>query len=249
MGLLAATGLFLPLFPMSMVFNMLMKKLSHASWVRCGLLLLWPHAGVVLISVARVKVPESVIIWAMLTSFLYALRLLTIRDLGLWSAFLATSSSALAWVLLAHGADESTVHLFLFWTTFPAGLLMLLAGPLSRRFGSAYAGLHGGLAASLPRLSLMLVTTTLAAIATPPFPGFFALLELLNESGGWPVMLLLALVWLIWSWAAARMIQGFLAGSPPHQVFADMEQASALTHAVMLGLFAASGLYMAWNVT
>ncbi len=248
MGMLAAAGFFLPLFPLSMVFNMLMKNL-HGSWIRCGLLLLWPHVGVALASAAHVKVPESVVAWALLTSFLYALRLLTIRDLGLWSAFLTTSSSALAWVLMANGANESTVHLFLFWTTFPAGVLILLDGPLSQRFGSSYAGLRGGLATSLPRLFLMLVTTILAAIATPPFPGFFALLGLLRESGGWPVMTLLTLVWLIWNWAAARMIQGFVVGTPSHQVFDDMERTPTLAHGGALGLFAASGLYMTWNVT
>ncbi len=248
MGMLATAGLFLPLFPLSMVFNLLAKKLHH-SWVRCSFLLLWPHVGVFLTSAAHVKIPEIVVVWAMLTSSIYALRLLTIRDLGLWSAFLVTSSSALSWILLAHGTDEPTVHLFLVWTTFPAGVLTLLAEPLSRRFGSSYAGLHGGLAASLPRLSLMLVTTTLAAIATPPFPGFFALLGLLRTSAEWPVITLLTLVWIIWSWAAARMIQGFLAGTPANRVFNDMKGAPVLTHAITLGLFAASGLYMTWNAT
>ena len=88
-------GLFLPLFPLSMVFNLLFARVASLP-VRAALLLTWPLAGLALLHSTGTDVPEPVLIWALATSALYALRLLAIRDLGTWTGFLATS----VWALL-----------------------------------------------------------------------------------------------------------------------------------------------------
>ena len=74
---------------------------------------------------------------------------------------------------------------------------------LERQFGAAYIGLYGGLAQRMPRFSGVLVISVLAASATPLFPTFFAMLYTVIVSQPLPAVGL-TVVWLIWSWAAAR---------------------------------------------
>jgi hypothetical protein len=238
---LLAAALFLPLFPLSTVLNATVTRLRHPL-ARCVLLLAWPQLGVLLLQIAPQPIPAAFTTWALLTSALYALRLLTVRDLGLWAGFFASSALALTWGLAADGRTAG-LHLFAFWFSLPAALLALLAGPLARRLGAAYAGLHGGLASRLPRLAAVLVLIALAAVATPPFPGFFALLGLLHALAG-PAALAVLVIWLVWGWAATKLLQGFVFGEERPQPVADIGRAAALAYFGALGVFAAAGLYL-----
>ncbi|MGE5320967.1 MAG: hypothetical protein ACM3KD_12350 [Hyphomicrobiaceae bacterium] len=242
MTLLLIAALFLPLFPLSVVFNAALMKLPNPA-TRCALLLLWPQLGVALLQIAAHAVPPYVAPWALLTSGLYALRLLTVRDMGRWAGFLATSGLALTWALAAAGADIADLHLFAFWFSLPPALIMLLTHPLTRRFGAAYAGLQGGLIGSLPRLSGVLAVTVLAAVATPPFPGFFALLHVLHALD-WAGAVGALAIWLIWGWAATKLLQGFIFGAARMAPSADIGRASTLALTGVLGIFAAAGLYL-----
>jgi hypothetical protein len=170
---LLIAGLFLPLFPFSILLNGLLARLRNPN-AKCILLLLWPQIGVLLLNAASQPVPVGFVAWSLFSSAIYALRLLTVRDLGLWAGFLASSSLPLIWAGIDGNAFDMSVSAF--WFSLPAAVLFLLDGALSRRFGAAYAGLHGGLTSSVPRLSWLLALTLLAAIATPPSPGFFAML-------------------------------------------------------------------------
>lgn len=242
MLLILAAALFLPLFPFSTVLNAVLAKLTHPV-VRFALLLVWPQIGVLLLDQAQVTIPQWLVAWALLSAAFYAVRLLTCRDLGRYAGYLASSSLALTWALAASGAGTTALAMFAFWLSLPAALMVLLAGALTRRFGAAYAGLNPGLGNLVPRLSGLLVVTTLAAIATPPFPGFFALLDLLSRLGGLSVVAVLA-IWLVWGWAATRLLQGFIAGECRHHVIADLPQRSTV---IWSGLFIAmigAGLYL-----
>lgn len=240
LALLAA--LFLPLFPLSIVLNAALTRL-RAPAARAALLLAWPQFGAALLA-AQPTVPDMFAAWALLSAAFYALRLLTVRDLGLWAGFVACSALALTWQLAAAGAAAAELHLFAFWFSLPAALLALLAGPIARRLGAAYAGLHRDLAAQLPRLSLVLVVLILAAIATPPFPGFFAMLDLLAGLGA-PAALGVLAVWLLWGWAATALLQGFVAGSGARTVAGgDLTRGGALAYAAALSAFAAAGLQL-----
>jgi hypothetical protein len=208
---------------------------------RSALLLLWPQLGVWMLQAAGQPVPQYVVPWALLTSGFYALRLLTVRDMGQWAGFLATSALALTWVLAADTTDRAALHLFAFWFSLPAALVALLARPLTRRFGAAYAGLQGGLMDSLPRLSGMLAVTVLAAIATPPAPGFFVLLHLLGALNGGAAVGVLA-IWLVWGWAATKLLQGFIFGAGGHVSHADIGRVTMLAFAGTLGVFVLAGL-------
>ena len=53
---------------------------------------------------------------------------------------------------------------------------------LERRFGAAYTGLYGGLARTIPRFSGVFVTVVVAAIATPLFPTFFIMLDMVVDT-------------------------------------------------------------------
>jgi hypothetical protein len=241
MTLLSAAGLFLPLFPLSILFNAALTQVRHPL-ARSVLILAWPQIGVLLLQNAPQPVPAAFTYWALATSALYALRLLTVRDLGRWAGFLASSALALTWALAAQG-EMAKLHQFAFWFSLPAALLALLVTPLARRLGAAYAGLPGGLAGRLPRLSALLVVIALAAVATPPFPGFFALLGLLHALTGAAVLAVLA-IWLVWGWAATRLLQGFVAGDEYPGPAVDLGRAAALAYFGALGVFAAAGLYL-----
>ncbi len=241
MALTLAAAFFLPLFPLSIVFNGLLMRLSNP-YARFALVLLWPQIGIAALSFTNQAIPEYMVIWAIISSGLYALRLLTVRDLGLWAGFLASSSLALTWGLAAHHTPVE-MHLFAFWFSLPAALLTLLAGSLSRRFGAAYAGLYGGLASSMPRLSILLVITAFVAIATPPSPGFFAMLNLLQRLSLLAAIGVLA-IWLLWSWAATKLMQGFVLGADRRHGLPDLGSAAILLYMGVLCVFVVTGLYI-----
>jgi hypothetical protein len=243
MLILLLAGVFIPLFPLSIVHNLIFSRLRNAV-VRSALLLVWPQIGITLLAYAKLPVPEILVAWAWGSAGLYALRLLTVRDLGLWAATLASSTLALIWGLAETGADETTLRLFALWFSLPAALLALLTGSLQRRFGAAYAGLNGGLACSHPRLAGVLVLVVLAAIATPIFPGFFAVLALL-QALDWRAAIGALTIWLVWSWAAALLFQGFVFGAPRPAARGDLGSGVTLAYGATLVLFAAAGLYLA----
>lgn len=242
MMLWLAAAFFLPLFPLSMALNAVLARLRNPV-ARAVLLLLWPQIGVLLLQMAPHGAPAYFLPWALSTAGLYALRLLTVRDMGLWASFLATSALALVWTLVDAGAGRATLHLSAFWLGLPPALLALLTGPLTRRFGAAYAGVQDGLIGSLPRLSGVLAMTVLAAVATPPFSGFFALLGILHALD-WPAALGVLTIWLLWGWAATRLLQGFIFGAGRPVAQADIGWAPTLAVASLLGVFAAAGLYL-----
>ncbi|MHB8744224.1 MAG: hypothetical protein ACYC9L_14015 [Sulfuricaulis sp.] len=238
--MLTLVALFLPLFPLSVVQNLILARL-RAPLARATLLLLWPQLGVSLLHALQPEIPAFVVIWALLTAAIYALRLLTVRDLGLWAGLLASSALALTWGLAARGADVTALRLFALWFSLPAALLVLLTRPLARRLGAAYAGLFAGLADRQPRLAGVLTVLLLSSVATPPFPGFFALLNLMRGLDAAAALGVLG-VWLIWGWAATRILQGFLTGNGCEIAAADLKRSSLLTYTGALAIFAAAGL-------
>lgn len=232
-------ALFLPLFPLSMVFTGVVRVI-RVPLLRAALILLWPQIGIWLIEPGRL--PDAIIIWALASSALYAIRILTVRDLGLWAAFLACSVWALMWTLLGVRESQSNLSLYALWFSLPAALLALLAGSLARRFGAAYSGLTAGLMGSMPRFSGALVVTVLAAIATPPFPSFFALLRIAQQSA-FSVAAVALLIWLVWSWAGARLMLGFIAGTPGHDNVRDLARSKLLLYSGVLAAFSLAGIY------
>ena len=240
MTTLAIIALFLPLFPASIVLNAALARLQDPR-ARGALLLVWPQLGVALLQFAPQALPSYLLPWALATSAFYALRLLTVRDMGRWAGFLATSALALAWVLAETNAGALPAFVLCF--SLPAALMALLAHPLNRRFGAAYAGLQGGLLGGLPRLSGVLALSVLAAVATPPFPGFFALLQVL-QALDWAAAAGVLAVWLVWGWAATRLLQGFLFGAAHSPSPADIGRASTLVYAGALGGLAVAGLVL-----
>jgi hypothetical protein len=238
--------LFLPLFPFSILLNVALTRLRHPA-ARFVLLLVWPQAGILALSVAHEAVPQGFIAWALISSGFYALRLLTVRDLGLWAGFLASSALPLTWGLAKPDASLLDMQLFALWFSLPAALLALLTGPLAKRYGAAYAGLYGGLAYSVPRLSGLLVATVLAAIATPPSPGFMAMLNLLHRLG-WPAAPGVLLIWLLWGWAATKLLQGFVFGVDRPDAVTDIGRTSTAVYTGALGAFIVTGLYLSGGV-
>ena len=242
-ALLFLTGLFLPLFPMSMVFNWLLGRTDN-HLLRTLFLLIWPQIGLLLIHNLSFQIPDWLLSLALATSALYAFRVLAIRDIGQWCGFLATSSWAMLWIPVH--ADIPILHLQLYAVGFsvPLVLLTFLASVLKQRFGAACTGLYGGLAESIPRFSTILVLVVLAIIATPLFPSFFILIAIILQAmSAMPAIAVgIAGVWLLWSWAGAWLLQGLIIGIPGEERPADLHSAAILGYVSILGLFITAGI-------
>ncbi len=238
--ILTIAALFLPLFPLSMVQNLILSRI-RAPFARGALVLLWPQIGVTILQTQQPEIPAFIETWALLSAAFYAVRLLTVRDLAIWAGLFASSAVALTWGLVMQGVDETTLRLFALWFSLPAALLILLTEPISKRLGAAYAGLFAGLVERQPRLALVLTAVMLCAVATPPFPGFFALLNLMLGLDSPGVFGVLG-IWLVWSWAAIRLVQGFVTGDGREISAADLGRGGALVYYAVLAVFVVAGL-------
>lgn len=236
-------AVFLPLFPFSMLFNRLFARLGNA-WLRAILLLAWPQAGLLIIAAGGGAVPTWVLYWAVFTACFYAFRALTLRDLALWVAYMATSAWSLLWVVALFAGDEARLALQAFGLSVPLLVVVGLAARLESTFGAAYAGAGGGLAQSAPRLSLLLVASVLAAVGTPLFPAFFILLAAVTQL--LPVAPLAALcvlsAWLLWAWGATRLIGGMVVGRADCGRGGDLDVPASTLSGIVLAVLAVLGI-------
>jgi NADH:ubiquinone oxidoreductase subunit 4 (subunit M) len=217
-----------------MVFNLLFSRM-HQPWIRAVLLLGWPQLGLSLVVLGEPALPDWLAAWALFSAGLYAFRALALKEVGLWISFLATSAWALLWLPLLDATSSQLVAYQALGFSVPLALLALLAAMLERHFGAAYCGLHGGLAQTVPRFSGVLVVVVLAVVATPVFPGFFSLVA--TMMGAMPsTALALATVWLLWSWAGARLLQGLVVGAAATEVMPDLSRSATWFYALVLGL-------------
>jgi len=241
-GLILAS-IFLPLFPLSMLFNLLYARVRNPV-LRSVILLAWPLPGLVVITSLHISIPVWITAWAVLTSILYALRALALREIGLWTSFIATSSWALLWVLAADGSRLAQLPLFAIGISVPLALMAVLTGGLEQRFGAAYLGLYGGLAQTIPRFSGVLVVVVLAVIATPLFPTFFAMLSMIIKVT--PVTPYVAMgigmVWMLWSWAGAKLLQGLIVGQKQTAVM-DLSRLNLWLYIATLAALMLAGVY------
>lgn len=241
--LLAA--LFLPLFPLSMLFNAVLQRLDTA-WKRILLLLLWPLPGIGLLqgvgSQLEPGLQPVLLLWACLTSLLYALRSGAVRDLTIWTGYMATSCWALVWFAFAGGVLPATSILLAFG--LPLLLLMVMGGEIEHRFESAHASVVRALAVTQPRLATMLILVVLALIASPLFPGFFTMFALIVSSVEQQPLLAVALglVWLVWSWSAMRLLQGFVTGDEADNTKRDLSVIRAAGYGMLLLLMIVFGV-------
>jgi len=235
-------GIFLPLFPFSIIFNALFERLIHPL-LRSILLLLWPLIGILLLQNFQSGLPDWLLFWALGTAILYAFRLLAVREMGMWIGFLATSAWSLLWIgvnadLGVHWLYQSAIGLSL-----PLTILAIMVEHIESRFGAAYTDLQGGLAVTTPRLSGVLVISVLAATATPVFPAFFIMLQtIVSSTPGIVVGLLVA--WLLWTWASARLFQGLIVGPVVGEKIQDIGKGLTWLYALLLVALVLAGLYL-----
>ncbi len=209
--MIVGIGLFLPLFPFSVVLDRLLAVLAHPL-PRVVLILGWPHAGILLAAQLDGPPPAWLAWWSVTTGLVYGFRMLTMRDLNRWVSFLGTSQWTLLWVELIAGVDATTLHTHALAFSLPLALASLECTALDRRFGAAYSHVYGGLASVLPRLSAVFAVTVLAAVATPLWAGFLVLLHILLAAPSTWAMATVLLSSLLWSWAGVRVLQGLLVG-------------------------------------
>jgi hypothetical protein len=242
---LAAAALFLPLFPLTILFNILFEGVRHFA-ARIIVLLAWPQIGVWLIQQAEGPVPGWMAGLALATSLLYGFRAVVLRELIHWISFLAVSSWTLFWVAAGAFEGENTLALLAFGSSIPLVILVILGRHLEKQFGASYAGLYNGLGNTMPRFSGLLVFAILAVVATPVFPGFVTMTAafLVTSSIGFWGTLNLCLICLTWAWAAARLIQGFVVGTSEHEETEDLSLATTWIHAAVLTGLAVFGILM-----
>jgi len=243
--LLVLAGIFLPLFPMSMVFNAVIDKTSNAL-MRSVIFVVWPLCGVVLVSNLTMAQPIWLLPLVLFTSTLYAVRILTLRDVTQWTGFLATSLWALLWIPVMHETSAEMLYGYAVSMALPLMLLVTLSAGLEKRFGAAYTDLYGGLARTIPRFSGVLVVVIVAAVATPVFPTFFILFDIIVETIATEpaISTVLLFNWLLWSWAGARLVQGLIVGRASQVKILDMAKPTVALYAITLIALAAGGIYM-----
>jgi hypothetical protein len=238
-------GIFLPLFPMSMIFNAILDRITR-SWLRLLLFTAWPVIGLFIIVDRNLVIPDWLSALALSTSALYAIRLLTLRDVNQWSGFLATSLWSLLWLPVMLQTPPALLYGYAISMSAPLVLLVLLSAGLEQRFGAAYTGLYGGLARTIPRFAGVLVTVVTAAVATPLYPTFFIMLEMIVKSISTTPLAaaVLLLIWLFWSWAGARLIQGLIVGRASTVRIVDMEITTIVLYSLVLLALVIAGIYL-----
>lgn len=219
----------LPLFPLSLLFNAGLQALPV--WLRIPALLVLPAAGALLLGQATVPpapLATAIQVLAAFSALLYAWRLLAVQEVFIWARLQATSAWPLVWLAWLYGLRGEALVLVALAMTIPAAVLMILGCSLSHRLGGAYLGLRGRIGPAFPRLTGAWVVALLAALAAPPFPGFFAMLAVLQQIPASLAAVVLA-VWLLWSWAAAVLWQHGLFGEqwPRPAGTVDLSRSSA----------------------
>lgn len=242
---LLAAALFLPLFPLSMLFSILFEGLRHFI-LRAAVLLAWPQIGVWLLHGTTESVPSWITTLALVTSLLYGFRALVLRELVHWISFLAVSSWTLLWAISHSMDDYQSVALLALGGSLPLVILTGLGGHLQKRFGASYSGLYNGLGQTMPRFSGVLVFTVLAVVATPVFPGFVVMMAAFLEATQVTLTgtILLCLIWMVWAWAGARLIQGFVIGTSEADEVEDLPVAAVWVYVLLLAGLAVFGLTM-----
>lgn len=243
-------GIFLPLFPLGMIFNALFQR-TRIAWLRAVLLVAWPLPGVWILQTMPGGIPNSVLLWALFSAVLYGFRAVVVRDFGVWMGFLATSAWSLGWVFLAVGVTSNDLLYQVQAFSLPLALLALLVAELERRYESAYAGVVSGVAQTHPRLAAMLVLAVLAVIGSPLFPAFFSMLNnvahainlLPIAAGG------LLAVWLLWSWSGARLLQEMLVGPVASVRHNDISHGMAIIYGLSFSILVIVGLYLVGSMS
>lgn len=242
---LLLAGFFLPLFPMSIVFNFIFQR-ANSAWLRVFIILIWPLPGLWLIKNNATELLNIYIFWAMFTAILYGFRTVVVKELSVWTGFIATSAWSLLWVAEYIGAkiDDLIMHAFAY--SIPLALLAFIVARLERQYESAYVGVVTGLAQEQPRTTGIIVVVILAVIGSPLFPSFFSLLSNINNI----VIVLpsvasaIVLVWLLWSWSGIRLLQELMVGDPAVIQHKDISHSKAIFYCVSFVLLVAGGLYM-----
>lgn len=239
---LSLIGIFLPLFPFSMIFNAVFERVPHAT-SRSIMLLAWPLVGIYLLQVHQQELPDWLLIWAVATAILYGYRLLAVRDMGLWIGFLATSVWALLWVGVNANMSNEWLYQSALGFSIPLAILAMFVMHIESRFGAAYTDLYGGLAVTTPRLSGVLVVSVLAATATPAFPAFFIMMHsIVSSTPGIVIAMLVA--WLLWTWASARLLQGLIVGPAVGEKIVDLGKGVTWLYALLLMALLVAGIYL-----
>ncbi|HQU17016.1 MAG: hypothetical protein B7Z66_13560 [Chromatiales bacterium 21-64-14] len=236
-------GIFIPLLPLSGIFNAAFSKIRSAP-LRAAILILWPQIGLILVSPEAARLPAGMAVVAVLGSLLYAFRAIAVREMDRWIGYVATSAWALLWLAIRGHVDLTTIRWYALGFSAPLALLTLLAGAFERRFGAAYAGLYGGIAQAFPRLAGITALVVLAVVAVPLFPGFFVVVAIITMTV--PVQpwmaLSVALTWLLWSWAGVRLLQGLIVGPVDEVAAADVGRIEAGFYVLVLLALVLGGL-------
>lgn len=238
-------ALFLPLFPLGMLFNTLFQK-SKNVWLRLVIILCWPLPGIWILQSDFLIIPSWLVYWSLFSALLYGFRSVVIKDFSIWTGFLATSAWSLCWLapFIGYQPIELWFHVLAF--CFPLLILVLLIDELEKRYQSAYVTVIGGLAHAQPKLAALFVFTLLAAIGSPLFPSFFFMVGSITRalSSSPVVAFTLVAIWFLWSWSGISLLQQLLVGSKSQVAHRDIGQVGMAGISVSLVVLVAGGLYI-----
>ena len=252
---LLAGAVFLPLFPLNMAFHELFVRISNAH-LRAALLLVWPLPGIAAVQHLSVSpLPAWLIGWALASAVLSAYRALALRDVAVWIAFLASSAWPILWPIVStiSGRAEpfgtgiagvTMPYVLALAFSAPLVLLALLTGRIERQFGAAHTALKLQLADRAPRLAALFVAAILASVATPVSPNFFVLIKAVSNSAATvpAAAAAMLLVWLLWSWSGALILQAIVVGGPAPSKARDLNRGETWIYVLGFVVLAVAGV-------
>jgi hypothetical protein len=257
-------GCFLPLYPLSILANLLLRRQAplvgsdplSLPAVKAAIIVLFPLIGVGLVELGLARAGDDArtltagfAVWGGLTSLLYAFRLLSVRDGKIWLAQIYSSALALIWVGVAQDVPLLLPTLGLAFSLLP--LLFLLA-ELTKRFGIARVGLYPGLGMRMPVFAYLFVAAVLVAIAVPFSPAFFAIADLAFGGVGANELITLvpvSLSWLLWTWAGVNLLTGIVFGVPRDDLsYEDFSRGTALMHGTGMLTLSLFGIFLVEGV-
>jgi hypothetical protein len=246
-ALFLIAGLFLPLYPLSILPNALLQgqlggttrlgsERRRGPVLKSILVMVFPVMGIGLVALGSTtladgdsKVLTVFGVWGGLTSVLYAFRLLSAKDGEIWISHLFSSAVALIWVGIPYSLNPILPAIGLSVSLIP---LVFMLEQLTGRFGIARSGLYPGLCSCMPLFAHLFIAAVLAAIAVPFSPSFFAVAALAFggvASDEVVVLLPICLSWLLWTWAGVNLLTGIVWGVPRDDLsYRDLSRQGAL---------------------
>ncbi len=241
--LIMASALFLPLFPLHLLYITALTRTPRTLTIALAILL--PVAGLFMVPEIPLALRPAVGTLAAIGALWGAVKALAQIDVARLLAFGGFSLySVLWWHLSQVGKVDSLALSYAAGVTLAIGGLTLAWSMIRARFGDLDLHHIGGLFSPMPRFALCTALLVMAAAGLPPFGLFFSYLKILLNPSTTMSLGLVAIIatWFAASWYLFKLMQRLLFG--PHRPdlrYEDLRPAEVTSFVVVLALLVVLG--------